>query len=101
MNLTHAYDSFNVWDLFTVDNGVTEHLIPLLDPTQTSRWDVIFGHYLGVDHAGHRYGPDHPATNGNLQEMDAIIQDVIERLDDKPLLVVMGDHGIYIKGDHG
>lgn len=100
-NLTHAYDSFNVWDLFTVDNGVTEHLIPLLSPENMGKWDVIFGHYLGVDHAGHRYGPDHPATNSKLKEMDDVIRKIIALLDDKTLLVVMGDHGMDVKGDHG
>jgi phosphatidylinositol glycan class O len=67
--LTHAYDSFNVWDLHTVDNGVTEHLFPLLKAENASKWDVIFGHYLGVDHAGHRYGPDHPAMTAKLRGM--------------------------------
>lgn len=100
-NLTHAYDSFNVWDLFTVDNGVTEHLLPLLNPEETEKWDVIFGHYLGVDHAGHRYGPDHPATNSKLKEMDDVLRKIIALLDDKTLLVVMGDHGMDTKGDHG
>ena len=100
-NLTHAYDSFNVWDLFTVDNGVTEHLIPLLSPENTGKWDVLFGHYLGVDHAGHRYGPDHPATNSKLREMDNVLRKVIALLDDDTLLVVMGDHGMDVKGDHG
>ena len=100
-NLTHAYDSFNVWDLFTVDNGVTEHLIPLLSPENTGKWDILFGHYLGVDHAGHRYGPDHPATNSKLKEMDNVLRKVIALLDDDTLLVVMGDHGMDVKGDHG
>ena len=100
-NLTHAYDSFNVWDLFTVDNGVTEHLIPLLSPENTGKWDVLFGHYLGVDHAGHRYGPDHSATNSKLREMDNVLRKVISLLDDDTLLVVMGDHGMDVKGDHG
>lgn len=100
-NLTHAYDSFNVWDLFTVDNGVTEHLIPLLSAENTGKWDVLFGHYLGVDHAGHRYGPDHPATNSKLREMDDVLRKIIALIDDKTLLVVMGDHGMDVKGDHG
>ena len=98
-NLTHAYDSFNVWDLHTVDNGVTEHLLPLIRGKQ--EWDVVFGHFLGVDHAGHRYGPDHPAMATKLQQMDKLIRDVIEGLDDRTLLVVMGDHGMDAKGDHG
>ena len=100
-NLTRAYDSFNVWDLHTVDNGVTEHLIPLLHPDNTTKWDIIFGHYLGVDHAGHRYGPDHPAMAAKLQEMDQVFRNAIGLLDDGTLLVVMGDHGMDVKGDHG
>ncbi|KAI9802847.1 MAG: mannose-ethanolamine phosphotransferase gpi13 [Piccolia ochrophora] len=100
-NLTRSYDSFNVWDLHTVDNGVTDHLLPLLHPTNTSKWDVIFGHYLGVDHAGHRYGPDHPAMTAKLQQMNEVFQQVIDALDDSTLLVIMGDHGMDVKGDHG
>ncbi|EAW08698.1 mannose-ethanolamine phosphotransferase GPI13 [Aspergillus clavatus NRRL 1] len=100
-NLTKPFDSFNVWDLHTVDNGVTEHLFPLLHPANATKWDVIFGHYLGVDHAGHRYGPDHPAMAAKLREMDQVIRNLIATLDDKTLLVVMGDHGMDSKGDHG
>ncbi|KAI9709079.1 MAG: mannose-ethanolamine phosphotransferase gpi13 [Bogoriella megaspora] len=99
--LTRPYDSFNVWDLHTVDNGVTEHLIPLLSPQNVSKWDVIFGHYLGVDHAGHRYGPDHPAMTAKLNQMNDLFRTVIEAIDDDTLLVVMGDHGMDSKGDHG
>lgn len=100
-DLTHAYDSFNVWDLHTVDNGVTEHLIPFLQPSNASKWDVIFAHYLGVDHAGHRYGPDHPAMNTKLKQMDTTMRQVMDLIDDDTLLIVMGDHGMDSKGDHG
>ncbi|KAF2016563.1 hypothetical protein BU24DRAFT_422925 [Aaosphaeria arxii CBS 175.79] len=100
-NLTHAYDSFNVWDLHTVDNGVTEHIFPLMQPSNASKWDVIIGHYLGVDHAGHRYGPDHPAMTAKLNQMDETIRKMIANIDDDTLLVVMGDHGMDSKGDHG
>ncbi|KAF2772275.1 hypothetical protein EJ03DRAFT_324701 [Teratosphaeria nubilosa] len=100
-NLTKPYDSFNVWDLHTVDNGVNEHLFPLLEPNMHGRWDVIVGHYLGVDHAGHRYGPDHPAMTDKLKQMDDVFRRIIEKLDDKTLLVAMGDHGMDVKGDHG
>lgn len=100
-NLTRAYDSFNVWDLHTVDNGVTDHMFPLMHSSNTSKWDVIFGHYLGVDHAGHRYGPDHPAMTAKLNQMDEIFRRMIDQLDGTTLLVVMGDHGMDAKGDHG
>lgn len=100
-NLTRAYDSFNVWDLHTVDNGVNEHLFPLLEERMKGRWDVVIGHYLGVDHAGHRYGPDHPAMAEKLGQMDGVFRRMVEALDDETLLVVMGDHGMDTKGDHG
>ncbi|KAI1942479.1 mannose-ethanolamine phosphotransferase gpi13 [Ophidiomyces ophidiicola] len=100
-DLSHAYDSFNVWDLFTVDNGVTEHIFPLLHAENATKWDIVIGHYLGVDHAGHRYGPDHAAMAAKLKEMDGVLRRLIETIDDSTLLVVMGDHGMDSKGDHG
>lgn len=99
-NMTRPYDSFNVWDLHTVDNGVIEHIMPLLT-TSPAPWDVIFGHFLGVDHAGHRYGPDHQAMAEKLNQMNSVLQEIISNLDDDTLLVVLGDHGMDPKGDHG
>ncbi|EPE10122.1 gpi ethanolamine phosphate transferase [Ophiostoma piceae UAMH 11346] len=100
-NVSHAYDSFNVWDLHTVDNGVMEHIFPLVENQKESQWDVLIGHCLGVDHAGHRYGPNHPAMREKLQQMDAFIKKLAAEIDDDTLLVVMGDHGMDSKGDHG
>ncbi|KAJ8109460.1 hypothetical protein ONZ43_g6131 [Nemania bipapillata] len=100
-NLSRAYDSFNVWDLHTVDNGVLEHIFPLMKPDRTSEWDITIGHLLGVDHAGHRYGPNHPAMTAKLQQMDGFIRQLAESIEKDTLLVVMGDHGMDEKGDHG
>lgn len=97
--LNYPYDSLHVWDLHTVDNGVIEHMLPLLD--NSSKFDVLVGHLLGVDHAGHRYGPNHHAMRDKLQQMNTFIGDVIEKLDDDTLLVVMGDHGMDKTGNHG
>lgn len=99
--LNHPYESLNVWDLHTVDNGVIEHLFPLLNRQNSSQWDVLVGHFLGVDHAGHRYGPDHYAMKDKLQQMNKVIEDIITELDDDTLLVVMGDHGMDKTGNHG
>ncbi|KAK3357635.1 GPI ethanolamine phosphate transferase 3-like protein [Lasiosphaeria hispida] len=98
-NLSRPYDSFNVWDLHTVDNGVVEHIFPLMG--RTSEWDLLIGHCLGVDHAGHRYGPDHPEMTKKLRQMDTFVRDLAETIDDDTLLIVMGDHGMDSKGDHG
>lgn len=100
-NISRAYDSFNVWDLHTVDNGVLEHISPLMQPDKRNQWDFLIAHFLGVDHAGHRYGPNHPAMNAKLRQMDAFVRDLVQTLDDDTLLVVMGDHGMDARGDHG
>ena len=100
-NISKPYDSFNVWDLHTVDNGVLEHIFPLMESGRKGEWDVLIGHCLGVDHAGHRYGPEHPAMREKLQQMDHFIRDLAATIDDDTLLIVMGDHGMDDKGDHG
>ncbi|KAK9322466.1 hypothetical protein V1517DRAFT_323229 [Lipomyces orientalis] len=100
-NLTFPYESFNVWDLYTVDRGVTSHLWPLLE--RKDDWDVLIAHYLGVDHAGHRFGPDTPQMKEKLLEMDTVLKTLVDAIkdDDETLLVVLGDHGMDEKGDHG
>lgn len=100
-NISKAYDSFNVWDLHTVDKGVISNIFPLMETEKKAQWDFLIGHCLGVDHAGHRYGPAHHAMNAKLKEMDQFIRKLTTTIDDKTLLVVMGDHGMDAKGDHG
>ncbi|EDO47657.1 predicted protein [Nematostella vectensis] len=95
---SYPFPSFNVKDLHTVDNGVIKHLIPEL---RQKDWDVLIGHFLGVDHCGHRYGPYHAAMADKLRQMDKVIRSVMEELDDESVLFVLGDHGMTRTGDHG
>lgn len=95
------YDSFNVEDLDTVDSGVRKHLLPLLSEERSKEWDIIIAHNLGLDHAGHRFGAEHSETSRKLIETQRLLEDVVERIDDDTLLVVIGDHGMTDRGDHG
>ena len=99
-NKAFPYDSFNVEDLHTVDEGVIRHLFPLLDEDVKS-WDVIIGHGLGVDHVGHRVGPDTPTMTAKLEQMNDVLARIVEKMDQDTLLVVLGDHGMDTRGDHG
>lgn len=65
------FDSFNVWDLDTVDNGILDHLIP---EVRKSDWHLLIAHFLGVDHCGHRYGPFHPEMKRKLDEMNVMLK---------------------------
>ena len=98
-DMTHDFDSFNVEDLHTVDNGVIANLFPLL--TNAPKWDFLIGHFLGVDHVGHRVGPDHPTMLAKQKQMNHVLQNVVDALDKDTLLIVLGDHGMDHKGDHG
>ncbi|ODV97360.1 hypothetical protein PACTADRAFT_38885 [Pachysolen tannophilus NRRL Y-2460] len=99
--LSFPYDSLNVWDLHTVDNGVIEHIFPLLENNNKKDWDVMIAHLLGVDHAGHRYGPKHFSMAAKLKQMNEFISNVISEIDNETLLLVMGDHGMDQTGNHG
>jgi phosphatidylinositol glycan class O len=74
------FPSFNVKDLHTVDNGVIQHLVSEI---RQKNWDVMIGHFLGVDHCGHRYGPYHHAMADKLKQMNDVLRYI------KPLLIYM------------
>ncbi|EIW69047.1 hypothetical protein TREMEDRAFT_44276 [Tremella mesenterica DSM 1558] len=99
--IQHPYDSFNVEDLHTVDNGVIQHLLPYLAKENSTRWDVLIGHFLGVDHVGHRVGPERETMRIKLEQMNLVLRDVVDRMDENTLLVLLGDHGMDQKGNHG
>ncbi|XP_057302946.1 GPI ethanolamine phosphate transferase 3-like [Hydractinia symbiolongicarpus] len=92
------FSALNVKDLDTIDYGIIKHLIPEVKRTD---WSILIAHFLGVDHCGHRYGTHHPEMSRKLNEMDNVIRDLVENIDDETLLLVMGDHGMTISGDHG
>ncbi|XP_047170139.1 GPI ethanolamine phosphate transferase 3-like isoform X2 [Vigna umbellata] len=104
---SYPYPSFNVKDLHTVDNGCIDHLLPSL---YEEDWDVLIAHFLGVDHAGHIFGVDSTPMIEKLEQYNTILERVIEVLENQSgpgsshentLLVVMGDHGQTLNGDHG
>lgn len=91
--------SFFVSDYTEVDNNVTRHLDHELGETQL--WDVLILHYLGLDHLGHKGGPDSPFMSEKQKEMDDIIFSIFNSIDTDSLMVVCGDHGMNDAGNHG
>ncbi|XP_032520178.2 GPI ethanolamine phosphate transferase 3 isoform X1 [Danaus plexippus] len=95
---SHSMYSFHTWDLDTVDNEVDSKIY---DEIKKSDWDLLIAHYLGVDHAGHRYGPNHPEMARKLMETNTRLEKLIEILPSDVILYVAGDHGMTETGDHG
>ncbi|CAG9313163.1 PIGO [Blepharisma stoltei] len=92
------FDSFNVKDLHTVDQGVIKHL---LEELNNDDWTLIIGHMLGVDHVGHTYYANHPTMVQKLKQVDEFIRKIIKNIDEDTLLLVFGDHGMTDDGNHG
>ncbi|KYQ99728.1 phosphatidylinositol glycan [Tieghemostelium lacteum] len=105
----HKYSSFSVHDLDTVDNGVEADINCYLNGTtgfsddtrDVSDWDIIIGHILGVDHAGHHRGLNHPSMAKKLDDLNALVKKLIDKIDDDTLFIMMSDHGQTATGDHG
>ncbi|PIO55884.1 hypothetical protein TELCIR_22725 [Teladorsagia circumcincta] len=96
---SHPFDSFDINDLDSVDDAVRELLREELRSPQAS--DFIIAHVLGVDHCGHKYGPNHIRMATTLRKIDNIIVETANALSSGDLLVVLGDHGMTTTGDHG
>jgi ethanolaminephosphotransferase len=89
--------SFFVSDFTEVDNNVTRHL----DHELAHQPDVLILHYLGLDHIGHKGGPESVFMPAKQREMDSIIEKLYSSMDPDTLLVVCGDHGMNEAGNHG
>lgn len=94
-------DSFFVSDFTDVDNNVTRHLN---DEIKDQSWDALILHYLGLDHIGHKGGPNSIYMQAKQEEMDAVIEELYQARvanSEDTLMVVMGDHGMNNLGNHG
>lgn len=63
-------------------------------------------HYLGLDHIGHKTGPQGPAMLPKQREMDDIVRMIYEAVETQEhlkdtLVVLVGDHGMNAGGNHG
>ncbi|XP_056175136.1 GPI ethanolamine phosphate transferase 3 isoform X2 [Syzygium oleosum] len=106
-NRSYPFPSFNVKDLHTVDNGCIDNLLPSL---YQEDWDVLIAHFLGVDHAGHIFGVDSLPMIEKLEQYNTVLENVISVLEsqsgpgglhENTFLLVLGDHGQTLNGDHG
>lgn len=95
--LAYPYDSHNVRDLDTVDQGV----ISKFRQHMNESWDLMIGHMLGVDHAAHRYNANHKEMARKLQEVNEFIKEIVDSIEENALLLVIGDHGMTEEGNHG
>ncbi|EMG47766.1 GPI7 GPI ethanolamine phosphate transferase 2 [Candida maltosa Xu316] len=95
-------NSFFVSDFTEVDNNVTRHLDQQLSGNG-NKWGGLILHYLGLDHIGHKGGPESVYMKPKQIEMDGILQRLYNYAlkNDDTLIILMGDHGMNEIGNHG
>ncbi|KAF2858179.1 alkaline phosphatase-like protein [Piedraia hortae CBS 480.64] len=90
-------------DFTEVDYNVTRHLPEELARTD---WDAMILHYLGLDHIGHKTGPEGPMMLPKQREMDQVVEQIWKAIETEnhhanTLFVLLGDHGMNAGGNHG
>ncbi|KAL8944398.1 MAG: hypothetical protein Q9216_000449 [Gyalolechia sp. 2 TL-2023] len=95
--------SFFVSDFTEVDCNVTRNVPAELE---NDDWNGMVLHYLGLDHIGHKSGPNSPFMVSKQAEMDGVVSNIYHALETKrhlrdTLLVLCGDHGMNDAGNHG
>ncbi|KAL2816371.1 alkaline-phosphatase-like protein [Aspergillus cavernicola] len=95
--------SFFVSDFTEVDTNVTRHIPGELIQDD---WSAFIMHYLGLDHIGHKAGPQSSYMIPKQHEMDSIVTQVYGAMEREPhlestLFILCGDHGMNDAGNHG
>lgn len=63
---------------------------------------MLVGHFLGLDHIGHTYSSVSTAQMGyKLKQISEFLEDTIDKMDNKTILLIVGDHGMKDDGNHG
>jgi GPI ethanolamine phosphate transferase 3 subunit O len=89
----------NLRDLDSLDTGVAKGLLKELK--EGSDFDLMMGHIIGIDSAGHTFNSGHPEIERKLLDTEHLINEVMQLMDDQTTLVIFGDHGMTDQGNHG
>ncbi|KAL8771357.1 MAG: hypothetical protein Q9209_003263 [Squamulea sp. 1 TL-2023] len=95
--------SVSGYDYTEVDYNVTRNVPAALDQDD---WTGMILHYLGLDHIGHKSGPNSSHMIPKQAEMDNVVRRIYRALETKSqlkntILVLCGDHGMNDAGNHG
>jgi len=115
-DLERHYPSYNVRDLETNDLNVHQDILSILNDDISARYanytnqtegtegrtfDLLVGHFLGIDHAGHTFYANHSEIERKVVETEQNIEEIIKALDNDTVLILYGDHGMTNDGNHG
>ena len=82
----------------STDDNVLANALAALDEGMP---DLFFVHFHGIDDAGHTYGPNAPEEAATIQEVDAAVAQIIERLPADTMVILFADHGMHAVEEEG
>jgi len=84
------------------DSSVDKKSIQFLkSKISDNNFDFFLAHLLSIDHMAHAYGLSDLRVAEQIQANDQLIMDIIDTIDDKTTLIILGDHGSRFSGVHG
>lgn len=89
----------DIRDLDLNDETASKNIYEELD--NGADFQLLIGHLIGMDHAGHTYDTLHPELPRKMHDIELIVEKIIEKMDDDTTLMLFGDHGQTIAGSHG
>ena len=81
-----------------VDDEAFDFLWNIFD---NKEFDFLIGHLLGIDHIAHSAGFNNPLNLIAKNKVEKFLMELMEKIDDDTTLIVMGDHGATLAGEHG
>ena len=73
----------------------------LWDVFRNKKFDFLVGHFLGIDHMGHSTNLLHLNTILAKNKIEDFLLKLMQEMDDETTLIVIGDHGAELSGEHG
>jgi len=97
LNFVPETNGFDIKDT-EVDNVPIEYI---RNVAKKNDFDLLIGHMLGVDHMSHLKGLLDPSIAKAKKKIENFLLELIEGMDDETTLIVTGDHGAVMSGEHG
>jgi phosphatidylinositol glycan class O len=95
----YPHELFNVADLDDCDDITMRDIKKEM---AFNNFTMLIAHIIGTDHAGHYYlNVAHPEMERKILNAEAMIQKVINQIDNETVMIVFGDHGTTDSGGHG
>jgi len=80
------------------DDNVLSNTLSVLE---TGMPDLFYVHFHGIDDQGHEVGPGAPAEEEKIQEVDAAVGEILDRLPGGTLVIIFADHGMHLVDEEG